>query len=81
MKFLRLSIITIIIFVGCQDTANITGPLQGTNSKNHLYKILNNSLYGYAQIQLPAKSPEWEDSVFTVSKDIDGEEGGERYTL
>ncbi|MBT8378914.1 MAG: hypothetical protein KJN64_06775 [Ignavibacteria bacterium] len=75
MKTLLTSIFLIIILVGCQDTTNITDPLHSTNPMN-LNKSYDRDDYGFDLIQLPTKSPEWQDSVFTVSKEIDGEDGG-----
>jgi hypothetical protein len=75
MKHLLISIFIILIFWGCQDTANITDPIHNAN----LIQLNKKSYrvdYSYNLIQLPAKSPEWQDSVFTVNKEINGEEGG-----
>ncbi|MBT8378913.1 MAG: hypothetical protein KJN64_06770 [Ignavibacteria bacterium] len=68
-----LTLITItFLFFGCQESSNITDPLENTTKTTfNKYPEAN-----YDLILLPTKAPEWQDSSFTVSKEINGDFGG-----
>jgi hypothetical protein len=61
-----------ILLLGCQEATNVTDPLE--NSTNYTFNKYPEA--NYDLIILPSKAPEWEDSTFTVRKEIDGEDGG-----
>jgi len=71
MKTLLSTIFTILFLVSCQDTANVTDSL--VNPKDN--SISKDPELHY-NIILPPKAPEWQDSIFTVSKEINGNLGG-----
>ena len=72
MKYLLTTIFTIVLLLGCQESSNVTDPLE--NSTNYTFN--KDPEANYDLIILPPKAPEWEDSTFTVSKEIDGNIGG-----
>lgn len=75
MKFILTYIFTILILLGCQEISNVTDPLNDNNS-NILEK--NPSVQQeYEMILLPPKAPEWQGVTFSVSKEINGNVGGE----
>jgi len=72
MKYLLSAIFVIFFMISCQDSSNIIDPATSTAPLS----FNNDGLSQYELIPLPPKSPEWEDSVFTVSKEINGNAGG-----
>jgi hypothetical protein len=72
MKYLIIIICTMLILMGCNESSNIINPVIENNDTN-LSKITE---VEYDLIPLPPKSPEWQDSIFTISQVIDGEIGG-----
>jgi hypothetical protein len=67
------TVFLILIIIGCEETSNLLDPPFETTSDR-----LNKCLTGvdYELIPLPEKSALWEDSIFTVSQEIDGSVGG-----
>jgi len=61
-----------VFLIGCEDTSNIIDPI-GTSLSPQFEKITN---FDYELIPLPPRSPLWSDSIFTISKVIDGDIGG-----
>ena len=73
MKTLVWGLLLLSVFlIGCKDTSNIIDPI-GTSLSPQYNKITN---FDYELIPLPPKSPLWSDSIFTISKMIDGKVGG-----
>jgi hypothetical protein len=73
MKTLVWGLLLLSVFlIGCEDTSNIIDPI-GTSLSPQYNKITN---FDYELIPLPPKSPLWSDSIFTISKMIDGAVGG-----
>ena len=66
-SILTLLIVVIILLVGCDTVSD----LSVNNNPDGFYK----SSRSLTLIPLPNKSPLWEDSVFTMSKEIDGTVG------
>ena len=71
-KFFSI-VFLILIIIACEETSNLTDPPLNTTSER-----LNKCSTGinYELIPLPEKSNLWEDSIFTVSQEIDGSVGG-----
>jgi hypothetical protein len=65
--FLSIFVISLVVLIGCDNSTD----LSVNNPELSLYRIPNSEL-----IPLPNKSPLWIDSVFTMSKAIDGTVGG-----
>jgi len=72
MKYLTTIIFALFILISCNDSSNITDPILNTTSQT----LSKDGLNQYELIPLPPKSPAWEDSIFTVSKVINGNVGG-----
>jgi hypothetical protein len=72
MRYILTLIFTILLLLGCQESSNIVEPLDSPTSRS-IKKDLES---GYELFALPPKAPEWQDSIFTVSKVIDGNNGG-----
>lgn len=72
MKYLTTIIFALFILISCNDSSNITYPILNTTSQT----LSKDGLNEYELIPLPAKSPAWEDSIFAVSKVINGNVGG-----
>ena len=72
MRSLLTTIFTLLLLFGCQESSNITDPLESPN----LQTFNKDPEAGYELFALPPKAPEWQDSIFTVSKEIDGDIGG-----
>lgn len=72
MRYLLISIFMIFILLACQESSNITEPLEGITSQT----LTKDSESCNELITLPPKAPEWQDSIFSVSKEIDGAIGG-----
>ena len=72
MKSYSLLLIAItVLLIGCESSSNLLVDSQVSKSTSAISKS-----FDYELIPLPQKSPVWQDSVFTVSKEINGIEGG-----
>jgi hypothetical protein len=72
VKYLLTTFFTILFLFGCQESSNIIEPNEGPT----LQSFNKDPETGYELFSLPPKAPEWQDSIFTVSKEIDGNIGG-----
>jgi hypothetical protein len=63
--------VTLTLLIGCDNSPDLSVNYSGNTPQASLSKITE-----YELIPLPAKSPLWMDSVFTMSKVIDGAVGG-----
>jgi hypothetical protein len=68
---LTILLAAILLHWGCDNSLDLAVNISGDN--NSVSKSTENK---YEQIPLPAKSALWMDSVFTMSKEIDGSVGG-----
>jgi hypothetical protein len=81
MKTILIILLTTILLLwGCDNSSDL-----GVNISENDYSISKSTENKHEQIPLPDKSQLWMDSVFTVSKEIDGSLGGriimEKYYL
>lgn len=63
--------ITLILLIGCDNLSDLSVNDTSRDSKTESFKV-----GGFEMILLPKKSPLWMDSVFTVTKQINGSSGG-----
>ena len=70
-KILSILLVTLVILMGCDTSPDLSVNDPGYDPQISITKITNSDL-----IPLPNKSPLWIDSVFTMSKVIDGSVGG-----
>lgn len=63
-------LVVMVMLVGCDTSSDLF-----VNSENNIQESLT-KIINYELIPLPNKSPLWMDSVFTMSKIIDGSVGG-----
>lgn len=63
-------LVVMVMLVGCDTSSDLS-----VNSENNIQESLT-KIIDYELIPLPNKSPLWMDSVFTMSKVIDGSVGG-----
>jgi hypothetical protein len=71
-SFLSILLATVVLLFGCESSPDLSVNISDNNTQESLSKLID-----YELIPLPAKSPEWIDSVFTMSKEIDGSVGGQ----
>jgi len=64
-------LVAILLLAGCDNASDLLVNDPGNNSQLSFSKM-----FEYELIPLPNKSPLWQDSVFTMSKVIDGSVGG-----
>lgn len=69
--FLAILLITLALLIGCDNSPDLSVNYSGNTPQASLSKITE-----YELIPLPIKSPLWMDSVFTMSKVINGAVGG-----
>jgi len=74
MKFFLSALFTILMMIGCQDTSNITDPIDNPYSDGLNKKPSHEE---YELISLPTKAAEWQGATFSVSKQINGNTGGQ----
>jgi len=70
-SFSAILFVTMILLIGCDNSPDLSVNYSGNTPQASLSKITD-----YELIPLPDKSPLWTDSVFTMSKVIDGAIGG-----
>jgi len=70
-SFSAILLVTLLLLVGCDNAPDLSVNYSGDIPQASLSKIT-----GYELIPLPTKSPLWMDSVFTMSKVINGAVGG-----
>jgi len=70
-SILSMLLAAIVFLLGCESAPDLSVNIPDDNTQESLSKMI-----GYELIPLPGKSPEWIDSVFTMSKEIDGSVGG-----
>ena len=68
---LKILVFTLFAIWGCEDTNNLL-----VNNFEIDYQPSLSKMENYEIISLPEKSPLWMDSIFTMSKEIDGSVGG-----
>ena len=79
--FILIVTLSLLALIGCTDNSEL--PVGPTSDNYHIEKQTvapnpsSQPVMHYELIPLPSKAPEWQDSVFTVSQDIDGSIGGE----
>lgn len=72
MKYIStILMLTLVLLIGCDTSTDLSVNNYEEISQTSLSKITE-----YELIPLPNKSPLWVDSVFTMSKEIDGSVGG-----
>ena len=70
-SILTILLLCMVLLWGCDTSSDLSLNTSEANTASSLSKLTN-----YELILLPEKSPLWMDSVFTVSKEIDGKQGG-----
>lgn len=63
--------VSLLLLIGCDNSPDLSVNSSGSSPQASVSKITN-----YELIPLPPKSQLWQDSVFTMSKVIDGSVGG-----
>ena len=71
MKTLSIILLGLILFAGCDTSSDLSLNTTEENAGSSIMKLTS-----YQLIPLPEKSQLWLDSVFTMSKEIDGSVGG-----
>ena len=69
--FSTILVVSLILLVGCDNSPDLSVNYSGNTPQASLSKITE-----YELIPLPNKSPLWLDSIFTMSKEINGSVGG-----